>query len=133
MTWHVARIDQEPSKTLDAWMVLEVPFDGAQNPWTRHLVGFRREGCKGQVSSPVEVFDPISRRAMTRSGQVYELGPLPGVNAEAFALWGSWKHRNGISHERDVTAQVDELLTATHAHETELILRDALARRGAKL
>ena len=130
MTWLLACIDQEPAKTLDAWMVLEVPFDGAQQPWTRHLVGFRREGCKGQVSSPVEVFDPNSRRAMTRSGQVYELGPRPGVNADAFALWARWKHRNGIAHERDVTDEVDELLATTHAQQTELMLREALSRRG---
>ena len=132
MTWVIGCIEFPATKTLDAWMVLEVPFDGAQLPWTRHLVGFRREGCKGQVSSPVEVFDPISRLAMTRSGRVYELGPTPGVNADAFALWGNWKHRNGIAHERDVTTEVDELLAATHAHQTELMLKDALARRGAK-
>ena len=29
MTWHLARVEQEPTKTLDAWMVMEVPFDGA--------------------------------------------------------------------------------------------------------
>lgn len=130
MTWLLARIEQEPSKTLDAWMVLEVPFDGAENPWTRHLIGFRREGCKGQVSSPVKVFDPISRRAMTRSGQVYELGPLPGINADAFVLWGNWKHTNRIAHERDVTAEVDELLAKTHAEQTCLLLSDVLARRS---
>lgn len=116
MAWLVTRIDHEPSKTLDAWMVLEVPFDGAEKPWTRHLVGFRREGCRGQVSSPVEAFDPISRRARTRSGQVYELGPLPGVNGDAFAVWGNWKHRNGIAHERDVTDEMLDLLLAV-GHE----------------
>lgn len=108
MAWRVARIDQLPTKTMDAWMVLEVPFDGADKPWTRHLVGFRREGCKGQVSSPVELFDPVRRRAVTRSGRVYEFGPLPGINGDAFAMWGRWKHANGISDERDVTDEVAE-------------------------
>src|SRR4051812_34218800 len=106
MTWRIGRIDSTPGKTLDAWMVLEVPFDGADKPWTRHLIGFRLEGCKGQVSSPVELFDPVHRRAVTRSGQVYELGALPGVNGDAFAVWARWKHLNGIAHERDVTSEV---------------------------
>jgi len=108
MTWRIERIKQEPARTLDAWMVMEVPFDGPKRPWTRHLVGFRREGCKGQVSSPVEVFDPVRRRALTRTGQVYELGALPGVNGDAFATWGRWKQSNGISQERDVTEEVAE-------------------------
>ena len=108
MNWRISRIDEPASKTLDAWMVLEVPFDGADKPWTRHLVGFRREGCKGQVSSPVELFDPVQRRAVTRSGQVYELSGLPGINGDAFVIWGRWKHANGIAHERDVTDEVAE-------------------------
>jgi hypothetical protein len=108
MPWRIERIEQEPTKTLDVWMALEVPFDGADQPWTRHFVGFRREGCKAQVSSPVEVFDPVRRRAVTRTGQVYELGGLPGVNGDAFATWGRWKRLNGIAHERDVTDDVAE-------------------------
>jgi hypothetical protein len=99
-----------PDKTLDAWMVMEVPFDGPGKPWTRHLVGFRREGCKGQVSSSVEVFDPLSRRAKTRSGSIYELGERSRLNADALAVWGLWKHRLGIRDERDVTAEVESII-----------------------
>lgn len=114
MTWQIKPIDQEPTKTLDAWMVLEVPFDGPGRPWTRHLVGFRLQGIKGQVSAPVEVFDPASRRAITRSGTVYELGDRPGLNADAFAVWGQWKRRFGMREERDVTVEVEALLSAVH-------------------
>lgn len=114
MAWRIATIDQDPDKTLDAWMVLEVPLDGPERPWTRHLVGFRLEGTKGQVSSPVEVFDPVSRRALTRSGKVYELGERAGLNADAFAVWGQWKRRLGIREERDVTVEVEALLSVVH-------------------
>lgn len=110
MPWRIDAVQQGPSKTLDAWSVYEVPFDGLDAPWTRHLVGFRLEGCKGQVSSPLEVFDPGSRRAVTRSGQVYELGVGPGFNADAFAVWSIWLHRNGIQDVRDVTDEVELLL-----------------------
>jgi hypothetical protein len=110
MGWTIKSVEQKPTKSLDAWMVVEVPFDGADRPWTRHLIGFRREGCKGQVSSPVESFDPATRRAVTRTGQVYELGPRPGVNADAFATWARWKSLNKITHERDITDEVAHLL-----------------------
>lgn len=110
MAWRIEVVRQEPTKTLDAWSVYEVPFDGIEAPWTRHFTGFRREGCKGQVSSPVEAFDPVSRRAITRTGQVYELGVGPGLNADAFFLWSLWLRTNHIRDVRDVTDEVELLL-----------------------
>ncbi len=113
MPWRLEPVCLQPTKTLDAWSVYEVPFDGLDAPWTRHLVGFRLEGCKGQVSSPVEAFDPFSRRAVTRTGQVYELGVGPGLNADAFVVWSVWLRLNRIHDVRDVTDEVD-LLLRTH-------------------
>lgn len=110
MAWRLESVCRQPTKTLDAWSVYEAPFDGLDAPWTRHLVGFRLEGCKGQVSSPVETFDPVSRRAVTRSGQVYELGVGPGLNADAFVVWSVWLHRQGIREVRDVSDEVAQLL-----------------------
>lgn len=110
MAWRIEPIRREPTKTLDAWCVYEVPFDGLGAPWTRHLVGFRLEGCKGQVSSPVEVFDPVSRRAVTRSGQVYELRVGPGFNGDAFVAWSTWVYVNRIQSAVDVTDEVELLL-----------------------
>lgn len=103
-------IHEEPSRTLDAWMVVEVPFDGPERPWTQHLVGWRVEGGRGQVSSPVQALDPTTRRARTRSGRVYELRSGPGLNADAFATWGSWKARHGMCVERDISSEVAALL-----------------------
>lgn len=88
----------------------EVTFDGLDAHRTRHLVGFRVEGCKGQVSSPVEAFDPITRRALTRSGQVYELRVGPGFNTDAFVVWSAWVYANRIQHAVDVTDEVEALL-----------------------
>lgn len=110
MTWRIESILEAPTKTLDAWCVYEVPFDGVEAPWTRHLVGFRLEGCKGQVSSPVEVFDPVSRRAVTRSGQVYELRVGPGFNTDAFIVWSTWVYANRIQAALDVSDEVELLL-----------------------
>jgi hypothetical protein len=110
MTWRIERIEQLPTGTLDAWMVLEVPLDGPEQPWTRHLIGLNLEGCKVQVSSPVEAFDPIFRRALTRSGRVYLLGERWGLSADAFSLWGVWKHHFGIREEREVSDEVESLM-----------------------
>lgn len=110
MAWRIEAIPQGPTKTLDAWSVYEVPFDGLDAPWTRHLVGFRLEGCKAQVSSPVVAFDPVTRRALTRTGQVYELRVGPGFNLDAFVTWSTWVYSNRIQDAVDVTDDVELLL-----------------------
>ncbi len=62
-----------------------MPFDGLQAAWTRHFVGFKREGCVGQVSTPIEQFDPLRRRGRSRSGRVYELAGQDGADADGRA------------------------------------------------
>lgn len=115
-SWHLSAIDSAPDRTLDAWMVFEVPFDGPDQPWTWHLVGWRLEGGKGQVSSPLVELDPVARKAVTRSGRVYELGPRPGCNPDALATWGTWKRRYGVHLERETTEELEELLAAAQLH-----------------
>lgn len=110
MAWPQESITERPSRTLDAWMVVEVPFDGPGQPWTLHLVGWRVEGGRGQVSSPVEAFDPAKRLARTRSGRIYELRHGPGLNGDAFSTWCQWKARYRLEQERDVSAEVAALL-----------------------
>lgn len=110
MTWHLGVIEREADKTLHAWSVFEVPFDGPDRPWTWHLVGWRVEGGRGQVSSPVVMLDPVARKALTRSGRVHDLGARPGLNADAFATWGRWKSEHSITTEQDVTAEMLDLL-----------------------
>lgn len=111
MTWRVEPIGEEPSRTLDAWFVVEVPFDGEHAPWTRHLVGWNVESTKGRVSSPIEVLDPERRLAKTRSGRVYELRHGPGLNGDAFTTWCRWKARHGLREERDVSDELAALLS----------------------
>lgn len=109
-------INTRPDVTLDAWHVLEVPFDGPDKPWTRHFMGFRREGCKGQVSSPLRKFDPVSRRGVTRSESMYHLAGESGMNNDAFAVWCRFKHVNYIDEERDVTDLVEALIFNDSGH-----------------
>lgn len=110
-SWEVGSVDQEPDKTLDAWSVYEVPFDGPGMPPTRHLAGFVRETCRGRVSMPIVRFDPERRRALTRSGRVYHLAGRPGLNSDALYVWGLWKRTNRVSDGRDVTQDVSDELS----------------------
>lgn len=115
MAMRVEQISETPSRTLDAWMVMEVPFDGPREPWTKHLVGWRVEGGRGQVSSPVEVLDPTRRLACTRSGRIYELRHGPGLNPDAFTTWCQWKAKHSVEVEKDVSEEVAALLSQSQA------------------
>jgi hypothetical protein len=109
MSWRTCGVEQTPSKILDEWLVLEIPSDGPQAPWPRHLVGIRTEAGKLRITSPVELFDPVARRAVTRSGTVYELRGEPGHSARALLRWHVCKDLFGVTVERDVTDEVSAL------------------------
>jgi hypothetical protein len=111
MTWRVESIAEQPMRTLDAWMVVEVRFDDPELPWTRHLVGWRVEGGRGQVSSPVEVIPPDGGRAWPPSGRVYEFRHGPGLNGDAFTTWCRWKAQHRLTDERDISDEVAGLLS----------------------
>lgn len=104
--WTIESITIDPDKTLDAWAVFEVPFNGPRRPWTRHVIGFTRESGNGQVSSPVLALDQVTRRARTQSGRVYHLAGDSGGNADAIYMWGVFKHRHHLGEERNVTDEV---------------------------
>lgn len=104
--WTIKSITIDADKTLDAWAVFEVPFNGPRRPWTRHFIGFARESGNGQVSSPVVALDPVTRRARTQSGRVYHLAGDPGGNSDAIYMWGFFKHRHHLTEERNVTDEV---------------------------
>ena len=110
-----------PHFTLNAWSVYEVPMDGEDQPWTRHFTGFSREGCVGRVSSPVESFDPATQCGVTRSGRVYQLEGFPGMNGDAFSVWGRWKTANRIvpGMERDISDEVYAEILPASARGTE--------------
>ena len=105
-TWKVEPIHGDPDKTLDAWAVLEVPFNGPDKPWIRHFIGLARESGNGQVSSPVLSFDPAKRYGRTQSGRIYHLAGDPGGNADAIYMWGIFKHNHRLTDQRNVTDEV---------------------------
>lgn len=76
------------------------------------LIGFRREGCRGQVTSPVTAFDPAARRVATTEGRIYLLSERPGLNSDAFWLWRAFREKHCLSEERDVTDCIEALIWA---------------------
>jgi len=108
-SWTVGPVHQAPSLVLHLWSVMEIQ-DGLGRPWTRHLLGIRTAESKVRVSTAIEVLDPVTRRALTRSGRVYELAQGPGFSEAGLAAWEVWKARYGIEEERDVTEKVQQLL-----------------------
>lgn len=111
----IAPIDSRPSVTLTGWAVFEVPRNGPDQPWTRHLAGWSCEDQQGQVSSAVQRFDPATGKCVTRSGRVYLLRGRPGLGGDALYVWGVWMRRDELEESRDVTNEVVEQMQAAQA------------------
>jgi hypothetical protein len=110
--WAVECIQDHPDKTLDAWSVYEVSFQGRDGVRTRHVAGFAREGCKVRVSTAIVAFDPNTRCCRTQSGRVYFLAGQPGFSADVLAVWSTFKRVNRVAIDTDVTWEVDAALSA---------------------
>lgn len=95
--WNVAPIDVEPEIQLYDWQVYEV--DGL-----RQNVGAR--SSSGRVSSAIVTFDKETMRGVTKSGRVYELVGLPGMNMDAEYVWSTWKVINKVTSEQNVTREL---------------------------
>lgn len=113
--WSIAPVELRPDVTLESWAVFEVPLNGPEQPWTRHLAGYSLEDGQGQVCSAVESFDPATGQCITSSGRVYRLRGRPGLGPDAAYVWRRWKRIASITEERDVTREVFAELKAAKA------------------
>lgn len=104
--WKMESISALPEVTLEGWAVFEVPLHGPDEPWTRHFVGYSRQGRHGQVSSAVERFHPATCCGVTQSSRVYKLAGRPGSDADSDYVWARWKTIAGVIEQRDVSAEV---------------------------
>lgn len=105
--WSIKPISARPTVTLSEWAVFEVPLDGPDQPWTRHLAGWSCEERQGQVCSPVKSFDPATATCQTRSGRVYRLLGVPGLCSDGDYALTAWRRVHGVEEQlRDVTLEV---------------------------
>lgn len=99
--WRPCSVEQEPETILTQWRVFEVAGDFDSVPTTIHFVGYA--GYEGRVCSPVQTYDPTTRRGITRSGRVYELSGPSGWNSDADYVFRRWLLRNGSPKAVEVT------------------------------
>ncbi|GAB3656394.1 hypothetical protein [Ramlibacter alkalitolerans] len=104
--WPIQSVEDRPDVTLTDWAAFEVPLNGPNEAWTRHLAGWSCEDRHGQVCSAIESFDPTTGQCLTSSGRVYRLTGRPGMNGDAQYVWNRWKRIAGVESERDVTREV---------------------------
>lgn len=97
--WRPRSVEHEPETRLTQWRVYRV--EGIGDEQTTHLVGYG--GYEGRVCSPVQSYDPTTKRAITRSGRVYELLGDSGYNRDAMYVWSRWCDMNGVTNIEDVT------------------------------
>lgn len=84
----------------------------------------------GRVSSAVVTFDVDSLRGVTRSGRVYQLHGVPGVDRDAAYLWGCWASGEEEPTWPDVTAAIlSALVTALQANEP-IVLAESASEAG---
>lgn len=104
--WKPVSVQQEPETRLTQWRVMEVNAEFNQFKPTIHLVGYEKYG--GRVCSAVVQYDPKSKRAVTKSGRVYELMGSSGYNSDAMYTFSQWISNLGLSAEyKDVTPQYE--------------------------
>jgi len=98
--WRPNSVDQEPETRLTNWAVFRVDFPGDEP--TIHFAGYT--GYEGRVCSPIETYDPVTKRGVTRSGRIYELvADRSGLNRDAAYVWGNWLRINDHPKFTDVT------------------------------
>jgi hypothetical protein len=110
--WPIAPVDERPDVTLTDWAAFEVPLNGVDQPWTRHLAGWSCEDTQGQVCSAIESFDPATGQCVTSSGRVYRLKGRPGLCSDASYVWRRWKRIASVEDERNVTGSVFQAMEA---------------------
>ena len=100
--WRPLSVSQEPETRLTNWAVFSVELAGGEP--TIHFAGYA--GYEGRVCSPVQQYDPTTRRGVTSSGRVYELTEgHAGLNGDAAYVWANWLRINGDPKFTDVTAE----------------------------
>ncbi len=98
--WSASSVQSEPQKWLDNWQIYKTVKAKIQPElFGYHFVGYDVRGGHGAVSSKIDKFDPVTMCGVTRSGRVYQLLGMPGVNPDAQYTLDAWIHRNELVME----------------------------------
>lgn len=98
--WSASSVQSEPQKWMDNWQIYKTVKAKIQPElFGYHFVGYDIRGGHGAVSSKIDKFNPVTMCGITRSGRVYQLLGMPGVNQDAQYTLGVWIHRNELVME----------------------------------
>jgi hypothetical protein len=102
--WRIDPITVEPHSKLENWRVILVKGNFDDKEDSTHFVGTVR--LYGRVSSPIQSFDPKTRRGVSRSGRIYELiGKSGYLEDNAEYVLDNWLRVNGYPEIKDITEQ----------------------------
>lgn len=97
-----------PTFNLYEWRAFQVRTQPDEVP-TLHLAGWTMHGTR--VCSPIADIDVLLRFCLTRSEKLYNLLAPPAgsdsVDEKVLSLWKTWKSRNRITWQRDVTSELE--------------------------
>jgi hypothetical protein len=97
-----------PTFNFYEWRAFQVRAQPDEAP-TLHLAGWTMHGTR--VCSPITDVDVLLRFCLTRSEKLYNLLAPPAdsdsVDEEVVSLWETWKSRNHITWQRDVTRELE--------------------------
>ena len=103
--WKPDSVTDEPEVKLTQWRVYLVKADIDSTGDTIHFVGsVGYRYSEGRVCSPVQTYDPTTKKGITRSGRIYELVGQSGHNRDALYVWNRWLNKfNPIPEIVDLT------------------------------
>jgi hypothetical protein len=98
--WSQPPVSAEPEKWVSDWQVFKVvsskfPIEN----FGFHFVGRDVRAWNGAVSSKILQFDPTKLRGVTRSGRIYSLVGMPGIDADAEYTFEGWCAGNQVVAE----------------------------------
>ena len=98
--WRPSSVDATPELVVRSWMLIRTGCNDV------HIVGYNVTEGEGRVSSPLKMFDPATRTAVTRSGRRYVLRESPGMNLNAQYTFAAWCEIFRMTSWTDVTAEI---------------------------
>lgn len=104
--WRTPPPSEQPSLSLARWSVMETQTGD------HHLVGYNLDNREGRVSTSILAFDPVTSKATTRSGRIYQLVGKSGYDSDGSWVWEHWSRANRLSG-KDVTDQYEKKIADT--------------------
>mgnify|MGYP000228693231 CR=1 FL=1 len=100
---------QEPDYVLQEWRAFEVltSSNAARKIRTLHLMGWSYGNTR--VCSAITDIDVLLRSCCTKSSNIYQMPVPPAtcLSGPLLDLWGTWKARNRVIWEQDVTSELE--------------------------